>query len=352
MSKWGKLAGAISGGVKDAREIQEERQQRELQQAALLAHLDQQGYGVGSTPDDPGRDVLSSAGVDEAVSAATGGLGFPGIGMGHQDAKDTRYETVTKGPRGLYRDKTRTPEAREERKRAATAATYRGTGMSEADATAAAMNPSLADNFLPKSPSTQERTGKRVRELMASHEYQLQYKNPRDRAMAAAQQARAEMGEAPSFNPTEVHATNRRFDVQNPLPSRSASSTGESPERRNARQNATAIRGQIAATSRDLGAAERSIPKRPDVFMSPGDSTRYETAREKAERGVQMYRARKDSLTGVLDRVTGSMQDQPTDTAQPRTLRPLTDSEQTRAARDPKFAAFLRSKGYTVGGQE
>lgn len=117
------------------------------------------------------------------------------------------------------------------------------------------------------------------------------------------------------------------------------------------RQNATAVRGQLNATRSDLSAAIRNQPKRPQLFASTGDSLAYERSARDARNNVTNLRHRADSLTGVLDQITGRMQGSaPPHPSSPSASapRPLTDRERARAASDPAFADFLRSKGYTV----
>lgn len=308
MSVWGKAAGAVAGGINDAERERERRELATLQHGGLLAHLSEQGYGLGEAPSDPGMDILSGAGVDQAVTAATGGLGIPAIGSGHAAAKDTRYETVAPGKRGLYRDKTRTPEARDLRKRAATAAAYRGAGLSEGEALAASLNPSLADNFV-ATPRERSRRGieRRTVELMASPEMVAEYPSARERALAAARQARSEYGETTSPDPREVHATNRRFDVAHPLPTRTKATTGESAGHRSTRQGLSAVRGQLNEANQSLRSMDRSAPP---LVQFPGLATGSHADSVAAgefstRRGAMQERA--DSLRGVSDRMASEL---------------------------------------------
>lgn len=308
MSVWGKAAGAVVGGVNDAERERERRDLVALQRAQILAHLSEQGYGVGEAPTDPGTEMLSGAGVDQAVSAATGGLGIPAIGSGHAAAKDTRYETIAPGKHGLYRDKTRTPEARELRKRATAAAVYRGAGLSEGEAVAASVNPSLADNFV---ATPRERTRRaierRMIELMTSPELKEEYPSVRERVVEASRQARAEHGEPASPDPREVHASNRRFDVAHPLPTRASTAGGETAGHRSTRQALSAVRGQLNETNQSLRSMDRTAPLlalAPGyVTGSPADSV---AAGEFTTRRGAMQ-ARADSLRGVSDRMAGEL---------------------------------------------
>lgn len=131
--------------------------------------------------------------------------------------------------------------------------------------------------------------------------------------------------------------------------------SGESSVHAETRQNAAAVRGQLSNTARDLAAARRGVPKRPAFFTSPSDSVSYEQRRQGAQGDVNRLLARSDSLTGVLDKLTGQMQGRSFhDAATPASgsLPQLTPRDRDRAASDPAFAAFLARKGYKLGGDQ
>lgn len=253
-----------------------EAEDRKLRLAALQSSQDERqkadylkGFRPGQAPNT--RGILSALDLGAGMADKLGGAPVPAAQLGVEQAKaaspesydPARFQQVTPG---AYIDHTATPEA------------VQGRRLEAIDAMRWAHDRAREDN-----------RRDRYRVIQS------------DRGWMRLD---VDTGETV---PVEADGKALRQAVRSPQ--RAAGLTaGESPDHREARQNATAVGRQLQNTRADLSAATRSTPKRPAFFVSPADSVDYEGRAREAANTVKKLRQRTDSLTGVLDQVTRGMQ--------------------------------------------
>jgi len=103
------------------------------------------------------------------------------------------------------------------------------------------------------------------------------------------------------------------------------------------------VEKQIGDTRSAMAAARRAMPKNAladmGIFTSPADSTEYTNRKTATDSTVSALQSRADSLRGVSDSLAAIIQ------KKPGTKQPLSAADAARAKTDPKFAAWLRAKG-------
>ncbi|MDB4893564.1 MAG: hypothetical protein JWL61_5419 [Gemmatimonadetes bacterium] len=263
------------------RDTKEQLRQQHVREAIFAR---KEGYVPTAERGLDERTVLGGEAINGIVGAATAGMPGSGImSVGHPDAKEPRYgEDVG----GYSYDKESSPAQKDAAEvggvRALIAQRIAQSKRAQAMIPSIAMRQKLID------------AGNDPDDV--------------DAAIATGDPAAVRGLLRPARDPIADFRAKHDYSVTHPLPSRTSSANSETPQHRDARQNATAVRQQLSATHEALSSAQRTVPKQPAFFSSPADSSDFVHRRTSAQKHVAELRQRSDSLTSVLDRETARMQ--------------------------------------------